>query len=164
MYITLGLCAGVVRLGLCAGLCAWGCAPGCAPGLCASGFVWKLLRPLPGTHFVSSMLASMTKQQSDKEALILEAAVLHLKSPSQKLKKACRCHLSMGEGHHKANCVFHPPNLKNKLAQIVVQRETLAAQLAKTTMTAGQQSSALEMFFGPLAGSSSASSSSSAKS
>jgi len=117
----------------------------------------------------------MTKQQSDKEALILEAAVLHLKSefrkktkgkadtPSEKLK-ACRCHLSMGEGHHKANCVFHPPNLKNNLAQIAVQRETLAAQWAKTTMTAGQQSSALEMFFGPVAGSSSASSSSSAKS
>ena len=32
---TLGLCAGVVRTGLCAGLCARVVRQGCAPGLCA---------------------------------------------------------------------------------------------------------------------------------
>ncbi len=32
-----GLCAGVMRFGLCAGLCAWVVRPGCAPRLCAGG-------------------------------------------------------------------------------------------------------------------------------
>ena len=122
--------------------------------------------------FKSEALEKEKKKEDDKKALVVEAAVEYMKAEcgkkakktvatamAEKLKKACRCHLTLAHGHHKETCVFYPPNLKTTLATLAVKRAALAKQLEGTSMTPGQCTAALDMMFGPSGGSASSSSS-----
>ena len=67
----------------------------------------------------------------------------------ERLAKACKCSKSMAAGLHKENCAFHPLRLKSSLQVVAQDREALAKQLAKTSMSHGQVDSALVHLFGP---------------
>ena len=68
----------------------------------------------------------------------------------EKLKKACKCHLSFGGGFHKAKCFLHPINLKGTLTRHLQNRENIEQQLMKRiSLSAPQRESALQHLFGP---------------
>jgi len=115
------------------------------------------------------------KQTAEKE-LLMEAAVEHMKqlapkakvkkgsapdSLSEKLQKACSCHKKLALGLHTDKCFLAPANLKCALMTAKVQRESLAKQLQKTTLTPKQQMHVLDDFYGPSAATSSSGASSS---
>ena len=64
------------------------------------------------------------------------------------MKKACQCHKSMAPSMHKDKCLFAPIHLKAALAKNAVDREYLAKQLAKTTLSPKQQKHILDDFYG----------------
>ena len=136
-------CAGGCALGL----CRRGSAPGYANGLCR-GVVRGVVAggEVPTFVFVGWLAALHWR-------VVLWVAL-------ESCRTACCLHWWVAEGHHKATCVFDPPNLKSQLAQMAVQRESLAGQLAKASMTLAQRTAALDMMFGPVAGAASSSSAS----
>ena len=67
----------------------------------------------------------------------------------EKLKKACRCSLSMAPGCHKESCNFHPSRMKEVLRHHATARRSVAKQFERTTPTPKQREAALDHLFGP---------------
>ena len=79
--------------------------------------------------------AAAERAAEAERALVREATVAFLrfqfgkkqapKTPElmEKLKKACKCHLSFGGGFHKDKCSLHPINLKGTLTRHLQNRK-----------------------------------------
>ena len=106
--------------------------------------------------------AAAERAAEAERALVREATVEFLrfqfgkkqapKTPElmEKLKKACKCHLSFGGGFHKDKCSLHPINLKGTLTRHLQNRENIEQQLMKRiSLSAPQRESALQHLFGP---------------
>lgn len=102
------------------------------------------------------------KQKAQRrQQMLIDAAAQYIKPEYGKLSKKgkdaikpspkiCRCHLSAsGAGAHKDTCSFHPHRLASAIRMNHAMRESLEAQLLKTSMTKAQREFALKSFFGP---------------
>lgn len=102
------------------------------------------------------------KAEGKRQEAVKEAAVEYLrmqygtkqKPPTaalqERLRKACRCHLSMGVGTHKDKCSYGPTNLRAAMRANIANRASIERQLeSRTTLTAHQRARALDHLFGP---------------
>ena len=70
-------------------------------------------------------------------------------SLQEKLRKACRCHLTHMLGLHKDKCSCRPANLHAALRQNVANRASIEQQLrTRTSLTPKQREAALDHLFG----------------
>ena len=103
------------------------------------------------------------QREAERQAtLVREAAVEYLRvtfgkkqaptpAPLQeKLKKACKCHLTKAQGMHKDTCSLHPFRLQATLRFHEQDRANVGEQLrTRTSLTPMQRESALTHLFGP---------------